>query len=173
MCNPATATCYLFDLSVSQADVSASHLIIDVVGLLRSAREQYHGDPVQRSSTTDATISGTAEQFPWLVGNFTKLSATTGITTTWIRPLVNTVGTVGSSFCHYQASGSTGSSPNSGSFEPLEWTNYGDHQAVSWTDYWAGLTAGSHAITLWVRGNATSCAANFGNFQQTVVVKEE
>jgi len=36
-----------------------------------------------------------------------------------------------------------------------------------------GLTAGLHTVSIWVRGNATSCGANYGDFDQYVYVIEE
>lgn len=167
VCNPATATC-TFDLTV-QADVAPSHLIIDVVG--------YYAPPASgitvlryNGSNSDATVS-TAEELFRAVGNFTKVAPGSTITTTW-NAHVQTVGTVGTSFCHYQVRIDGLVPAGSGASEPGV-VNYGDHQGVSWTDHWTGLTAGTHAVAIYVRGNATSCGANFGNFQQTVVIREE
>lgn len=166
VCNAATTTC-TFDLIV-QADVAASHLVVDVVG--------YYAAPTAAvtvlrytGSNSDATISFTYEQFR-AVGNFTKQAASTAITTTW-NAHVQTTGTVGTSFCHYQVRIDGNQPVGSGSFPGA--VNYGDHQAVSLTDYWTGLTAGVHAVSIWVRGSATACGANFGNFEQQVIVHEQ
>ena len=164
VCNPATTTC-TFDLVV-QADVAPAHLVVDVVGYYTPATNAvtvlwYDG------SNGDNTI-GNFEQFR-VVGNFTKQAASTAITTTW-NAHVNTVGTVGVSFCHYQVriDGNlpVGAAPFSGV------VNYGGHQAVSLTTYWSGLAAGVHSVSIWVRGAATACQANQGDFDQSVMVTE-
>jgi hypothetical protein len=36
----------------------------------------------------------------------------------------------------------------------------------------AGLAAGDHAVSIWVRGSATTCGINNGNFGQDVWVEE-
>jgi len=169
VCNPATTTC-TFDLIV-QADVAASHLVVDVVGYFSAARTavsvlRYQG------TNSDNTISGTIEQLR-VVGNFTKESASTAITTAW-NAHVQTAGTVGVSFCHYQVR-IDGNPPAGVGFAGLGSgvVNYGDHQAASTTDFWTGLAAGTHEVTIWVRGLATACGLNFGNFEHSVVVTEQ
>ena len=104
------------------------------------------------------------------IGEFTKVEAATAITTVW-NAHINTVGTVGTSFCHYQLR-IDGNAPKSLSGYPGA-VNYGDHQAVSLQNYWTGLSTGLHTVSIWVRGNATSCGANYGDFDQYVYVIEE
>jgi hypothetical protein len=162
ICDAEDTTC-THDLVV-QADVSATHVVIDVLGYFTAGKRNvtrlsYNG------TDSDGTIGGTFELLR-TVGVFTKVSAATGITTVWSAH-VHTTGTFGTSFCHYQVridgvNGDGGSGP----------VNFLPFHVIEKTDFWAGLAAGSHTVSIWVRGNATACGANYGDFTQSVLVVE-
>jgi hypothetical protein len=108
------------------------------------------------------------------LGTFTKNTAASAISVTW----VDHVSGGGGSFCQYQLridgaddTGST-STAYSGTAESGA-VNYGGDEAVSVTEIFNGLAAGSHTLSLWLRGNlAGSCTENNGNFGHNAIVEE-
>jgi hypothetical protein len=116
-------------------------------------------------SATDATVSSTYEQLDDL-DSFSKAYEGTTIKLTWTDH-VATGGTPGTSFCDYQVR-VDGDVPDA----DARAVNYDTEQAVELTEIFSGLAAGSHDLTLWVRGNGTSCSVNHGNFTQSVLVEE-
>lgn len=165
ICNPAATTC-TFDVYL-QVFNSATHVVADVTGYFSKAS----------SKVTVLTYSGSsslAGSFTYAlyrtIGTFTKTSASTGITTIW-NPTINTNGTPGSTFCQYQVRIDSAPPASANGFPGI--VNYGAHQFASLQNYWTGLSAGSHTVSIWLRSNATSCGDNNGNFDQYLYVIEE
>ena len=118
----------------------------------------------------DSTITPTYELFR-TVGTFNKVAADTAIELTWNSHLTM-VGTV---VCDFQvridntAAGGTGLITGPSGRAVLQTSA----APASVTQYFAGLPAGSHTVSIWVRGvSATSCTENDGNYTRTVFVKE-
>ena len=121
---------------------------------------------------SDNTITFTYELFR-TIGSFTKQSATSSLVTHWTTHLRTATAATG--FCHFQVRidnvQSTGTTfPGPVLYQEGAGTN---DAPISQTDYWAGLAAGSHTVSIWLRGSATSCTENFGNFNKTVVITEQ
>lgn len=50
---------------------------------------------------------------------------------------------------------------------------YSTQQAVTSVDFFSGLAAGPHTVSIWVRGDVgTTCAENLGNFPRSVFAEE-
>ena len=47
-----------------------------------------------------------------------------------------------------------------------------ENAPASATALFSGIAAGSHAVQIWVRGSATTCALNKGNFGNDLLVEE-
>jgi hypothetical protein len=121
--------------------------------------------------TTDATITSAYENIR-TIGNFTKLYPESDIQLIWLAH-----GRVNDGFCEFQlriddlkdtGSASTGYELASGGSAVL----YTADSPINVTTIFPGLAAGTHEVSIWVRGNAASCILNFGNFGQDVFVKE-
>jgi hypothetical protein len=117
-------------------------------------------------TANDATI-GDFEQLD-AIGNFTKVRAGTNIRITW-NSLVNTTGTEGTNFCDYQIRVDD-TAPPGRQFGHV--TNYGGEAPASATAIFPDVSAGVHEVSIWVRGSATSCGMNRGNFENTAIVEE-
>ena len=95
-----------------------------------------------------------------------KSSATTGIEIIWNSHVTGSAG-----FCnfHIRVDGATAIPGYLGAVIQGDNT----YHPVSTTDIYTGLTAGSHAVTLWDRGvGATSCTDNPGNYTRQLIVIE-
>jgi hypothetical protein len=170
ICDPAVSPCVAaggFDMII-QADVSAVDVVVDVTGYFSLTPPPTTTHIVFFGSTT-GTPTFTQTFFRDL-GTFTKLGSNTDITATWDGHF-RTIGTPGSQFCQLQMR-IDGILPDGGDVAGTGAVNYGTQQAASLTGYWTGLSAGSHTVQFFLRGNATSCTLNFGNFPQHVYVGE-
>jgi hypothetical protein len=106
------------------------------------------------------------------VGTFEKVNDGTAIMLDWNAHANRT----GGSFCEFQlridAANDNGDTSadvsNSGGAAVV----YAEDDAVSVTALFTGLSAGEHQVAIWVRGDATSCGLNSGDFGQTVIVTE-
>lgn len=130
---------------------------------------------VYNGSNNDASVTGTYELLR-SIGNFTKQRADTDIVLTWVAHSTVT-GTVGQSFCEFQLRidnrKDTGSTNNS--YEGTSGGSavvYGDEVEISTSAVFRGLGAGSHSLSIWLRGSASNCALNKGNFGQNLIVEE-
>ena len=149
--------------TISASEMNAKLNALKAAVNTNITRLEYNG------TLTDSTVTPTYESFR-TVGTFNKVAADTAIELTWNSHLTM-VGTV---VCDFQvrindtAAGSTGLSGPSG--RAVLQTSAAP---VSVTQYFAGLPAGSHTVSIWVRGvSATSCTENSGNYTRTVFVKE-
>jgi len=124
-------------------------------------------------SNSDVSITSTYELIR-TVGSFTKLYDESEIQLIW-----NGHGSMSpqEQFCEFQlriddlkdtGSSSTSYEATSGGSAVL----YAIESPINVTTIFSGLDAGLHEVSIWVRGNATSCQLNFGNFGQDVFVKE-
>jgi hypothetical protein len=124
-----------------------------------------------RGETTDGSVSTSWEKVRDL-GSFTKNSETTDI-------IISADGhmSVTGSWCQYQIriDGLTdvGAAPSG-------WRELDGAKAVAYdTSAWfieglfPDLTAGSHTVELWLRGSATACEDNTGDFAHQVLVTEQ
>jgi hypothetical protein len=168
ICNSATTTC-TFDLII-RADVSASHAIVDVVGYYAPAPSP-RTTQILYSGFTSAAPTGTPAAFKTL-GSFTKVAAGTAIVVNW-HGHVNQTGTPGSTFCQYQLRVDGAVPTGTANANGLGVVMYGAESIASMSGRWTGLVTGSHTVSLYLRGNATTCATNNGNFtNQQVYVQE-
>ena len=121
---------------------------------------------VYSTTTTDAT-PGTAKEvrtFP----SFTKANAGTKIQVVW-----NSHVSANGGFCNFQVR-VDGVQPSTNDFGAVVSgatpTNF---YPVSTTNVTSGLAAGTHTLSLWIRGvGATSCTENPGNYERTITVTE-
>ena len=119
-------------------------------------------------TASDATITTTYEQLD-TIGNFTKVRSGTEIKITWSDNVATIGGTEGTHFCDFQVR----VDGNANGTSTGRAVNYGGYQSVSVVTVFDGLAPGTHAITIWVRGNTPgSCQVNGGNFTQTALVEE-
>ncbi len=137
------------DLGLLQAEVDANVTV--------RTRLNYTGNP---------TLSPT---FSYIhvrdVGEFVKVAAETDVQLTW-NSHVTMVGTAGQ-FCDYQLRVDDFADDSSGGRA----VNYGS-TAIAVETVFEGLATGPHTVSLWLRGSATSCEENDGNFGRTVWVEE-
>lgn len=119
----------------------------------------------------DDTLSGTFELLR-TIGTFTKQSATSSVITHWSSHIRTT--TTGSGFCHFQVRVDNVQSIGVYPGPVLPQASTGSSDApISHVDYWTGLAAGLHTVSIWVRGFATSCTDNLGNFTKTLLITEQ
>jgi hypothetical protein len=169
ICDTSATSCP-FDLRL-QADVSSTHVVGDVVGYFARLSAP-RTTQITYSGQTDATpVPGAPVVFRDL-GTFNKTLAASEIHASW-QGHVRQTGTPGSTFCNYQLRidgalpvGIT--SPNSAGA-----AHYSGDSLGTLTGRWRGLATGVHTVSLWLRGTATTCTLNFGNFQQVVEVVEQ
>lgn len=122
-------------------------------------------------STTDTSAASIPHLFR-TIGSFTKLSASSNVTTTWLSHVRTTGATT---FCQFQVRIDGAQTQISSGFDGIVLYSDGSSATapVSQTDYWTGLAAGTHTVSIWLRGNAASCNDNGGNFQRAVIVTEQ
>jgi hypothetical protein len=106
------------------------------------------------------------------VGTFEKVNDGTAIVLDWNAHADRTGGT----FCEFQlridAANDNGDTSANFSNAGGGAVVYSEDDAVSVTALFTGLAAGQHQVAIWVRGDATSCGLNRGDFGQTVIVTE-
>lgn len=131
----------------------------------RITRLQYQG------SDADATV-GDSYELLRTVGNFNKAKGGTRVLLTW-----NAHASTAGSYCEFQlrVDGRKDTGSRSNNYEGDSAGNavlYGAESPVSVTARFPNLSSGSHSVEIWVRGSATSCSLNRGNFGQQVLVEE-
>lgn len=123
---------------------------------------------------SDATIGYTFELMR-TVGTFTKASAGTTVMLTWIGHAM-----ADGDFCDFQLRIDGTNDLGSTSLVDVPDNQdsmgraimYSAEGPVSVTGLFQGLSAGTHSVEIYVRGSATSCTLNWGNFPQQVIVEE-
>jgi uncharacterized coiled-coil protein SlyX len=99
------------------------------------------------------------------LGSFNKLQASTDIRLTWASHVTQS----GSGFCNFQPRIDGDFGENSyGAIINTEDT----HIPVSVTQSYSGLDAGTHTVSLWVRGQGNGCEDNPGNYPREVFIEE-
>jgi len=152
--------------TISASEMNAKlNAIKDAINANRVTRLHYDG------TNTDSTVTTNYEQLR-AVGSFTKAFANSRIELTWIGHA-----TVNGTFCEHQLriDGAKDTGSTSTSFEPASGGSaivYSAEAPISVSAIFGGLTAGTHTVSIWLRGGATSCTLNTGNFGQTVLVRE-
>jgi hypothetical protein len=158
--------------SIDVYSSGATNLIIDINGYFTDAGPSklitYLGSTTATSSfTNNGTLFKT-------IGTFTKDSASTAVTATW-QSHVRTVLVGGGTFCQYQLriddlvpTGQTAIDTGSVVYAASQ-----TDQQTSFMGRWTGLAAGTHTLSLYLRGNGATCTDNFGNFARYVYVQEE
>jgi hypothetical protein len=156
-----------------------TELLIDIVGYTTNTGLQelvstktvlpYNG------SNTEATPVFTYELIR-TVGNFTKRFGSTAIRLDWSAHHSYT-GANGVDFCHYQLriDGKATDGDSATGFQGDQEGNavaFTSASPIATFGEFAGLTAGAHTVQIFVRGDATTCTLNNGNFNQQVVVEE-
>ena len=105
------------------------------------------------------------------MGSFTKLRAESTLRVQW-----QAHATQGSGFCNYQiridGKNSNGDAGVATSTLGGETVVYAPEAPMDATVLFGGITAGSHAVQIYVRGSAPACTLNQGNFSQMVLVEE-
>ena len=172
----SVTTTQILDGTIAAVDLSAAAINNAHLGtgtasagtFLRGDRTWAPAEKVTRieySGSTTATGASPAVLFR-TIGTFTKDAASTGITVTWTGHISQAAGNLCEMEVRVDNTVPTGATNFWGSIV------YAAEQAVSLTAYWAGLTTGTHTISLWHRGFATSCTENNGNFRPSVLVFE-
>jgi len=107
------------------------------------------------------------------LATFTKASSGTNIMLN-VSGMGDTIGP--GSFCQWQirVDGATDAGGTGPSVSALDGGTAVQYFSGAWTidALFSGLSAGPHTVQLWLRGNATSCIINNGNFIHTVLVTE-
>ena len=108
------------------------------------------------------------------VGVFTKRSGNTALHLEWSGHH-RMVGT--GTFCHYQLridgkANDGDSALNAQLDQEGNAISYAPAESLTTFAEFPGLAAGAHTVQLFVRGNATECELNPGNFNQQVIVEE-
>jgi hypothetical protein len=119
--------------------------------------------------SSSATPTGTPTLYRTF-GTFTKTNASSVIEIVWNGEVSGSP--IGGGLCQYQlridgAQGS-GLDPIGAGTVDLDLR----HKPVSQTSMWTGLVAGTHTVSLFLRGTATNCSYNADNFDSTLLVKE-
>ena len=122
-------------------------------------------------SNPDSSITSTYEPIR-TVGVFTKRSGNTALHLEW-SGLHRGVG----AFCHYQLriDGKANDGDSALSAQQDQEGNaisYAPAESLTTFAEFPGLAAGAHTVQLFVRGDATECELNRGNFNQQVIVEE-
>ena len=155
--------------SIDVYSSGATHLIIDINGYFTGAGA---GKLILYSGIPSAVGTGTPTLFATL-GSFTKDSASTAVTATWQSHIRN-AGPTG--FCQFElridSLAPTGHTPGFGGAILYASSTTTDQQA-SFMGRWTGLSAGTHTVSLYLRGSGVTCTDNFGNFQRYVYIEEE
>jgi hypothetical protein len=105
------------------------------------------------------------------IGSFTKLNAGTAVEVTWNSLQRNIGAPANNTFCQWQVridgAVATGlDSSNSGA------VMYGEHAPVLIHDRWTGLSAGTHTISIWLRGGGGQCTDTWFGFEASTLVVE-
>lgn len=122
-------------------------------------------------SNGDTTVGSQYEPLR-TVGTFEKQNDGTAITLDWNAHATRT----GGSFCEYQlridAANDQGNTSADFAVAGGGAVVYGTDDTLSVKALFTDLPAGEHQVAIWVRGSATSCALNSGDFGQSVIVTE-
>jgi hypothetical protein len=163
ICDNSLAFC-LSDLRL-QVDVSATHVVADVVGYFARASAPRSVQLIYGGTDTAAPPGVGDPVFFRNIGTFPKAVASSEIEVTW-HGHVRQAGTPGTTFCQYQVrvDGAlpVGVTNLTGSGAVL----YGADGLATLTGRWRGLSTGVHTVSLWLRGTATTCTVNVQNFSQ-------
>jgi hypothetical protein len=104
------------------------------------------------------------------VASFTKVYSFTDIQLTWVGH-AETVG-IGS-FCDFQIRVDGNATPaNNGRVVLYSSSTSANDSQFSTTALFRGLAPGAHTVSIWLRGSASNCILNTGNFPQTVFIRE-
>jgi hypothetical protein len=160
-CNPPENTEYCPDENVTRGQMAAFlHRGAPVI-----TRFLYDG------SSGDATV-GNAYELHRTIGSFVKVSDGTAILLDW-----NAHGSSSGGFCEFQLriDGLNDNGSSSTAFEnagagAVVFANQVHPIAVK--GLFTGLAAGEHSVEIWLRGSATTCGLNSGDFGQTIIVTE-
>jgi hypothetical protein len=109
------------------------------------------------------------------VGTFAKSSATTSVLLVWSTH-VDAAGDPGS-FCDFQlrVDGKADVEEEGGGGRAVVYVPQGAAAGsgmASVAAYFTRVGAGSHTVSIWVRGSARECNENYGNFPRSVLVEE-
>jgi hypothetical protein len=122
----------------------------------------YGGGPTSRVSSFTPTLHRT-------IGTFTKLSSATLVEVVWHGHVETLTG-----FCQFQLR-VDGLPPNGADPDGYGNVSYlvGADHPVTQFGIWSGLPAGSHVVSIYLRGSGGTCSDNEGNFQLNAYVKEQ
>ena len=161
------------------------HIAIDVVGIYD---DHNHDDRYYTETEVDAALalvttnvsrlnysgstSATPGNFEKLrdVGDFTKVSGDTGVKLTWQSHVDMSAGVS----CTWQIRVNDLNGVGGSAFTGTQAvTNSSNREALSVVDIFSGLAAGTHTVSIWVRGaGSPTCRDNGGNFERSVLVEE-
>jgi hypothetical protein len=151
---------------------SVAHVTKKVKHLYKHLDKRYERRPVRtllsfNANVQDSTISATYEQLV-TVGTFTKKRPESVVQLTWTGHITRDPGVDDPSFCDFQLRIDGQSDPR----ETGRGVLYADDAPVSVSTVFGPLSAGTHTVSIWVRGFADSCWINKGGFTQLVIVEE-
>jgi len=140
-----------------------------------SAAIAANSSPTMTRYVYTGVFTESAVTFDWKnerdLATFTKSGNSTAI-----RLDVSGHGDTNGSFCHWQIriDGATDSGRTGTTYSALDSASAVQYFSGAWTinALFTGLSAGPHTVQLWLRGTATSCMSNSGNFDHTVLVTE-
>jgi hypothetical protein len=126
-------------------------------------------------SATDNTVTGGAFEQLRAVGSFSKASATSRVKLTWNGHIRGTGVIATDWFCDFQLRVDGAQPPSNGGRAVLYASGGIQNDATAGdTTFFNALAAGSHAITIWVRGAGTTltCEINHGDLPDEIFVEE-
>jgi hypothetical protein len=170
ICDTSAGSCP-FDMRV-QVNASDTHFLADVVGYFARVSEPRTTQILYGGVTNLAPPGASGAIFMRNLGTFTKAVAASVVDVTW-HGHVRQTGTPGSTFCQYQLRVDDTLPTGIVSGDGFGVVQFGADAPATLTSRWSGLVAGSHTVSLWLLGTATTCTVNFGGFsQQQVFVVE-
>jgi hypothetical protein len=160
-CNPPTNDRYCPSDNVTRGQMAAFlHRSAPVI-----TRILYDG------SSGDTTV-GLDYELHRAVGSFTKVSDGTAVILDWNAHADKAA----SGFCEFQLriDGYNDNGDDSTAFENAGGgaVVFAANDVISAKALFTGLAAGEHSVEIWLRGNASNCNLNSGDFGQTIIVTE-
>jgi hypothetical protein len=151
--------------AISVFAANETHLTIDINGYFREGPGSLSLNYINEVSA----VPSMTPAFFRTIGSFTKVSASTTIH----AALRSHMSSSGVGFCQFQLRIS-GQVPAGFTGEAAGAVLMGAPSYESYVDAgrWTGLGAGTHAVSIWLRGNASSCTDNVGNFLRQVLIEE-
>jgi hypothetical protein len=151
---------------------AVAHVTQSLTHLYKHLDKRYERKPVRTlltltANVQDSTISPTYEPLV-TVGTFAKKRSETVIELTWTGHVTRVPSADDPSFCDFQLRIDGQSDANGTGRAVL----FASDAPASVSTVFGGLSAGTHTVSIWVRGFANTCWINKGGFTQLIIVQE-